>query len=127
MTSRNHEPRPLHLFAHARAGDKGNSATISVIPYVADAYEFLLQQVTTERVAELLGHRAIGKVTRYEVPGLPALNFVVEDALEGGVNLSLGLDGHGKSLSFLVLSMPVFIPVELACEHVVAARFEKTL
>ncbi len=123
--TQNHEPRPLHLFAHARAGDKGNSATISVIPYVAGAYEFLLDQVTEERVADLLGHRAIGKVSRYEVPGLPALNFVVEDALEGGVNLSLGLDGHGKSLSFLVLSMLVSIPVELACEHVDASNVEK--
>ncbi len=119
-------PKPLHLFAHARAGDKGNSATISVIPYVAEAYEFLLAQVTEERVGDLLGHRAIGKVTRYEVPGLPALNFVVEYALEGGVNLSLGLDGHGKSLSFLLLSMPVSIPAELACEHADMERFEKT-
>ncbi len=127
MTSQSHEPKPLHLFAHSRAGDKGNSATISVIPYVADAYEFLLEQVTAERVADLLGHRAIGKVTRYEVPGLPALNFVVEDALEGGVNLSLGLDGHGKSLSFLVLSLLVSIPAELACKQVDVSNLKKIM
>lgn len=108
--------RPLHAFAHARAGDKGNSVNISVIPYHAGAYEYVLAEVTEERVRNLLGHRAIGAVKRYEVPGLPALNFVIEDALEGGVNLSLGLDGHGKSLSFLLLTMQVSIPAEFACE-----------
>ncbi len=108
--------RPLHLFAHARAGDKGNSANISVIPYHAAAYEHLLLEVTEDRVRRVLGHRVIGAVTRYEVPGLPALNFVIEDALEGGVNLSLGLDGHGKSLSFLVLTMPVSIPAQFAVQ-----------
>ncbi|NNF76663.1 MAG: hypothetical protein HKN05_01415 [Rhizobiales bacterium] len=107
---------PLHWFAHARAGDKGNSVNISVIPYYPEAYEHLLAEVTEDRVRTLLGHRAIGAVNRYEVPGLPALNFVIEDALEGGVNLSLGLDGHGKSLSFLILTMPVAIPIEFAHE-----------
>lgn len=108
------ETRPLHHFAHARAGDKGNSVNISVIPYHREAYEHLLSQVTAERVRLLLAHRPIGRVTRYQVPGLPALNFVVEDALEGGVNLSLGLDGHGKALSFLVLTMEVQIPAQYA-------------
>lgn len=108
--------KPLHLFAHARAGDKGNCVNISVIPYHAGAYEHLLEEVSEERVRALLAHRSIGAVKRYEVPGLPALNFVVEDALEGGVNLSLGLDGHGKALSFLILSMQVCIPMEFACE-----------
>ncbi|MCP5084197.1 MAG: hypothetical protein GY948_21125 [Alphaproteobacteria bacterium] len=107
---------PLHWFAHARAGDKGNSVNISVIPYHAGAYEHLLTEVTVDRVRTLLGHRAIGAVNRYEVPGLPALNFVIEDALEGGVNLSLGLDGHGKSLSFRILTMPVSIPIKFAHE-----------
>ena len=115
MTGANHT-RPLHWFAHARAGDKGNSVNISVIPYDPEAYEHVLAEVTEDRVRGLLGHRAIGAVHRYEVPGLPALNFVIEDALEGGVNLSLGLDGHGKSLSFLLLSMPVSIPLEFAHE-----------
>ncbi len=107
---------PLHWFAHARAGDKGNSVNISVIPYHAGAYEHLLTEVTEDQVRTLLAHRAIGRVMRYEAPGLPALNFVIEDDLEGGVNLSLGLDGHGKSLSFLILTMPVSIPLEFAHE-----------
>lgn len=109
------ETRPLQLFAHARAGDKGNSVNISVIPYQAGAYQHLLREVTEQRVRELFAHRPIGAVKRYEVPGLPALNFVIEDALEGGVNLSLGLDGHGKSLSFLMLSLQVCIPMDFAC------------
>ncbi len=109
------DKKPLHLFAHARAGDKGNSVNISIIPYHADAYSHLLSEVTEDRVRALLAHRPIGAVHRYEVPGLPALNFVIDDALEGGVNLSLGLDGHGKSLSFLVLTMTVQIPMKFAC------------
>ncbi|MEM1200202.1 MAG: hypothetical protein AAGI06_12925 [Pseudomonadota bacterium] len=115
------EERPLHVFAHARAGDKGNSVNISVIPYYAGAYDHLLSEVTEDRVRALLSHRSIGKVHRYEVPGLPALNFVIEDALEGGVNLSLGLDGHGKSLSFLVLTLAVRIPLKFAHQ---AARLQ---
>ena len=103
----------LYEIAHARAGDKGNTANVSVIPYKEAAYRILLDQVTPQRVANLLAHRRTGAVKRYEVPGLPALNFVIEDALEGGVNQSLGLDGHGKSLSFLILSLEVDVPVEL--------------
>ncbi len=103
----------LYEIAHARAGDKGNTVNVSVIPYRDEAYGVLLEQVTPERVADLLGHRPVGLVKRYEVPGLPALNFVIEDALEGGVNQALGLDGHGKSLSFLVLTLEVEVPPEL--------------
>lgn len=100
----------LYSSAHARAEDKGNTANVSVIPYEAGAYPYLLEQVTETRVRKLFSHRPIGRVKRYEVPGLPALNFVIEGALEGGVNQSLGLDGHGKSLSFLLLGLEVSIP-----------------
>lgn len=118
--SQTENTKPLHLFAHARAGDKGNSVNISVIPYHAEAYDYLLEQVTVDRVRAMLGHRPIGAVHRYEVPGMPALNFVVENALEGGVNLALGLDGHGKSLSFLMLTLPVCIPLKLAAQPIVS-------
>ena len=106
--------KTLYQFAHARAGDKGNTVNISIIPYEAGAYPFLLDQVTEDRIRDLFNHRPIGKVTRYEVPGFPALNFVIEGALEGGVNQSLGLDGHGKSLSFLLLGLKVAIPDEFS-------------
>ena len=100
----------LYDVAHSRAGDKGNTVNISLIPFDADAYPYLLEQVTEARVMELFAHRSASAVKRYEVPGLPALNFVIEDALEGGVNQSLNLDGHGKALSFLLLTMEVEVP-----------------
>jgi hypothetical protein len=94
---------PLHAVAHARAGDKGNRSNISVIPYRPQAFDALLEQVTEQRVLEVFAHRGATDVTRYVLARLPAMNFVIDNALEGGVNGSLGLDGHGKSLSFLLL------------------------
>ena len=94
---------PLHAIAHGRAGDKGNRANISVIAYLPEAWEYLLDQVTPERVLQVFQHRGATAVRRYELPNLNALNLVIDDALEGGVNASLGLDGHGKTLSFLLL------------------------
>ncbi len=100
----------LHEVAHARAGDKGNRSNISLIPYKADAYPFLLEQITEARVLALFSHKGATKVTRYELPNLPALNFVIDDALEGGVNAALNIDQHGKTLSFLLLGLPVSVP-----------------
>lgn len=101
---------PLHAFAHARAGDKGERGNISVIPYDADAYALIVEQVTEERVHALFSHRGATKVTRYQLPNLSALNFVIDDVLQGGVNGSLNLDGHGKTLSFRLLELPVKMP-----------------
>ena len=101
---------PLHRVAHGRAGDKGNRLNVSVIPYDSGAYGLILQQLTEKRVLEVYAHRGATGVKRYELPLLPALNFVIEDVLEGGVNGSLNLDGHGKSNSFLLLGMPVRVP-----------------
>jgi hypothetical protein len=92
-------------FAHARAGDKGNILSIAVFPHDAAHYTWLLQALTCDRVAEQFATRQPSKVHRYELPNLKALNFVLEDALEGGVNRSCGLDRHGKSLSYLLLGM----------------------
>jgi hypothetical protein len=103
----------LHEVAHARAGDKGNRSNISLIPYKPETYELLLAQVTEARVLELFAHKGASKVTRYELPNLPALNFVIDDALEGGVNAALNLDQHGKTLSYLLLSLPVSMPKAL--------------
>ena len=103
---------PLHQVAHARAGDKGDRLNVSVTAYDRRHYPLLLEQVTAERVAALFGHRHAGQVTRYELPRLGALNFVIDGVLEGGVNRSLGLDGHGKTLSFRVLSLEVTLPPE---------------
>ena len=103
----------LHEVCHARTGDKGNRINVSVIPYHAEAFETLREQVTEARVLELFAHRGATRVTRYELPNLPAFNFVVDDVLQGGVNASLNLDGHGKSLSFLVLTLEVTVPTRL--------------
>tara|TARA_E500000305_G_scaffold109740_1_gene115567 strand:- start:130 stop:510 length:381 start_codon:yes stop_codon:yes gene_type:complete len=102
----------LHDIAHGRSGDKGNRSNISVIPYADTAYDLLLEQVTEERVLKLFGHKGASAVIRYELPTLPALNFVIDDALEGGVNSTLNLDLHGKTLSFMLLDLPVEVPLE---------------
>jgi hypothetical protein len=101
---------PLHRVAHGRAGDKGNRLNVSVIPYDSGAYALLAPQLTERRVLEAYAHRGATGVRRYELPLLPAFNFVIEDVLEGGVNGSLNLDGHGKSNSFLLLGMTVRVP-----------------
>jgi hypothetical protein len=101
---------PLHRVAHGRAGDKGNRLNVSVIAYDPADYPLVREQVTAERVAALFRHRGPVKVVRYELPRLHALNFVIDAVLEGGVNASLGLDGHGKTLSFRVLGMEVQLP-----------------
>ena len=104
---------PLHAVAHGRAGDKGNRLNVSVIPYEPEAYALLAEQVTPERVLALFAHRRAAKVTRYDLPLLHAFNFVIDDVLEGGVNGSLNLDGHGKTNSFRLLSLMVKVPRRL--------------
>ena len=101
---------PLHRVAHGRAGDKGNRLNVSVMPYASDAYAVLGEQLTEARVLEAFAHRGATRVKRYDLPLLPAFNFVIEDVLEGGVNGSLNLDGHGKSNSFLLLAVMVRVP-----------------
>jgi hypothetical protein len=107
------EQTRLHEIAHARAGDKGNRSNISLIPYKPEAYEILIDQVTEERVLALFFNKGATKVTRYELPNLPALNFVIDDVLEGGVNSALNLDQHGKTLSFLLLTLSINAPTNL--------------
>ena len=104
---------PLHAVAHGRAGDKGNRLNVSVIPYEAEAYALLAAQLTPERVLALFAHRRAAKVTRYDLPLLQAFNFVIDDVLEGGVNGSLNLDGHGKTNSFRLLTLRVEMPRRL--------------
>ena len=103
---------PLHRVAHARAGDKGNRLNVSLMPYDPAAYALLAPQLTEARVLALYAHRSASRVTRYDLPLLPAFNFVIDDVLEGGVNGSLNLDGHGKSNSFILLGMQVQVPIK---------------
>jgi hypothetical protein len=99
----------LHEVAHARAGDKGNISCVSVWAYEPRHYAQLRAQLTAERVKAAFGGIARGRVERYELPHLHGLNFVLHDALEGGVNSSLNLDSHGKSWSYLVLGLELDI------------------
>jgi len=101
---------PLRELAHGRTGDKGNRSNISVIARRPEFWSLLVEQVTEEAVARAFSHRRPSRVARYVLPGLQAMNFVIDDVLDGGVNDSLNLDSHGKSLAFLVLDLPVEIP-----------------
>jgi hypothetical protein len=107
----------LHAIAHGRSGDKGNRLNVNVIAYAPEHWPVLLAEVTEARVAALFAHRGATKVTRYELPRLGALNFVIDDALEGGVNSSLAIDTHGKCLSYLVLGMEVLVPADPGEDH----------
>jgi len=93
----------VHDLAHSRSGDKGNTSNIVVVAYDQCSWERLRRQLTAERVMAAYSHLAGGPVHRYELPKLRALNFVIENALAGGVTRSLRLDPHGKSLSSIVL------------------------
>ena len=100
----------LHELAHARAGDKGDTSDISVIAYDPADYPFLRDALTVDRVREHFADIPLGDVTRYELPGLGALKFVLEHALGGGVTRSLSLDPHGKSLGQLLLELELPSP-----------------
>jgi hypothetical protein len=97
----------LREIAHCRTGDKGNISNISVIAYDAKDYPLLLEQVTADRVKTHFAGVVAGEVVRYELPNLAALNFVMDQALGGGVTRSLALDGHGKSLSSALLDLDI--------------------
>ena len=105
---------PVHAIAHGRAGDKGDTSNVSVIAYKAEAWPHLLEQVTAERVMEVFAHLGVTTCRRFELPNLHALNFVIENALQGGVNATLGLDRHGKTLSYLLLG-EVMVTVPRDC------------
>ena len=101
----------LYEIAHARTGDKGNRSNISLIAYKPEHFQILVEQITEQKVLEHFADRKPTKVVRYLLPNLGAMNFVIDDVLDGGVNDTLNLDMHGKSLSFHLLSMKVMIPL----------------
>lgn len=100
----------LHRYAHARAGDKGDRLSLAVFVYDPGHYSWLLEQITEERVEELFRHRGVTRVRCYPMPNLHGINLVLDDVLQGGVNGALNLDGHGKSLSALLLTCSVERP-----------------
>ena len=97
--------RIVRDIAHARAGDKGNTSNVNVWAYDSKDFELLKRSLTAERIKREFPNLIRGKVERYVIEHLCGLNFVMYDALEGGVNRSLNLDSHGKSWSYLILGL----------------------
>lgn len=98
---------PLYQLAHARTGDKGNRSNISVIAFRPEDFPLLLRELTVDKVREHFAFRSPGLIQRFVLPQLFAMNFVIDDVLDGGVNLSLNLDAHGKGLSYWLLAMEI--------------------
>ncbi|MGH8619233.1 MAG: acyclic terpene utilization AtuA family protein [Burkholderiales bacterium] len=105
---------PLVTLACARSGDKGDASNIGVIARRPEYLPWLRAALTVETVAAHFAHLASGPVTRYELPGLNALNFVLENALDGGGTASLRSDPLGKSFAQMLLDLPVAVPENLA-------------
>jgi hypothetical protein len=103
----------LQHVAHVRSGDKGNTSNISVIAYSDDLYALLKEQLTAERFRDFYNGVVKGKVERYPVDRIGALNFVAHDALGGGVSRSLCLDNYGKALSAAILAYEIEVPTRL--------------
>ena len=105
--------RALADLAFTRAGDKGDISDVSVFAPDRDVYDLLVEQVTAERVKECYGDLVRGAVTRYEVPNVLALKFVLEQALGGGGPSSLRADNLGKAMGGPLLRLDIDVPDEL--------------
>jgi hypothetical protein len=103
----------LRYLAHARSGDKGNTANVGLIALDPEYYPLLEREVTTARVARHFRGMVSG-VERFELPNLNALNFLLHDALDGGGTISLKTDAQGKVYSTALLRLEVPVPVALA-------------
>ena len=100
--------------AHARSGDKGDTANVGVIALRPEFYPVLVQQLTTERVKAHFQGIVHGSVERFELPNLEALNFLLHNALGGGGTVSLKTDAQGKVLSTAILRMEIDVPDHIA-------------
>ena len=96
--------------AHARSGDKGDTANVGVIARRPELYPILVRELTVERVAAHFAGMLTGGVERFELPNLGALNFLLHGALGGGGTVSLKIDAQGKTLSTALLRMEVEVP-----------------
>lgn len=97
----------LVQIAHARSGDKGDTANIGIIAYQDRHYPILVREVTAARVKAYFGGLVKGDVERFELPNLAALNFLLHEALGGGGTLSLRIDAQGKTLGAALLGMEI--------------------
>ena len=115
---------PLSRIAFARSGDKGDTANVGVIALAPVAYEFLVRDVTPERVKSHFAGVCRGEVERFELPNLSALNFLLHESLGGGGTVSLMLDAQGKTFGAGMLGLEVDVPEEVVavCDQVVAGQ-----
>jgi len=107
---------PLYQVAHARSGDKGDGSNVGLIANSPEIYPLLLEQVTAERVKEHFSQVCKGKVERFEVPNLLALNFILHDSLGGGGTESLKTDAQGKTHGQGLLSLEIEVPEDVPKE-----------
>jgi hypothetical protein len=98
---------PLSRIAHTRSGDKGDTVNIGVIAYHAADYPLLAREVTADRVKAYFGDRVLGKVERFELPNLGALNFLLHEALGGGGTMTLRIDAQGKTFGAAMLAFEI--------------------
>jgi len=103
----------LAELAHARSGDKGSSANVGVIAYTPAGYDFLREHLTADRVEQFFAPMGVGKVVRYELPNLGALNFILPNILNGGGSINLRIDAQGKALGQALLELVLDVPEEL--------------
>ena len=112
----------LRDIAHARSGDKGSGANVAVFAYSSEGYEFLRSHLTAKMVEHYFNPLGVGKVERYEVPNLEALNFVLPGILAGGGSRSLRIDPQGKTLGEAILEMALEVPSEIMERGACATR-----
>jgi hypothetical protein len=105
--------RKLVEIAHARSGDKGDTANVGLIALDAKHYPVLVREVTAERVKQHFSEICHGKVERFELPNLGALNFLLHESLDGGGTISLKADPQGKTYSAALLRMEIDVPDDL--------------
>lgn len=99
--------RRLIEIAHARSGDKGDTANVGIIARRPEDYPILVREVTAERVKQHFKGVCLGEVERFEVPNLGALNFLLHESLDGGGTLALRADPQGKTYSSALLRMEI--------------------
>ena len=104
----------LVQIAHARSGDKGDTANVGLIALKPEYYPILVEQVTAERVKEHFKGICFGEVERFEVPNLEALNFLLHKSLDGGGTISLKTDAQGKTYSSALLRMEIDVADDIA-------------
>jgi hypothetical protein len=108
---------PVGRIAHARSGDKGDVSNIGVIARHAAFYPILVRQLTADRVKAWFGRLCKGRVERFELPNLGALNFLLHEGLDGGGTISLRTDAQGKTMSTALLAMPIDIEESVLAQH----------